>query len=320
MAEIFLTGATGFVGRHLVPALLGDGHHVRVLVRSAEQAQSLRALGCEVVVGDLTPTPSLKGRGSSPPPLGKGLGERSKISAEIIIHLAAVHRGPRDLIYRTNVEGTAQLLQAAQSAKKILYLSTVTATENPRWPYAHSVWLAEQAIRQSSLNYTILRCSVIIGPGDPFVGGLMTIAQQWPVMPIIGSGKTRFQPIAVYDVVRCIRGAISDPKYSNRTLALGGPEILSYEEIVDAVLEALGISTRKVHLPRRAMRTLVRWLERLGVQTPFAPAHFLSQDHLAQSPTVIEDEFGFPPQRLRDVLKALIQASPGPSTVPRDQF
>jgi nucleoside-diphosphate-sugar epimerase len=227
------------------------------------------------------------------------------VQSEVWIHLAAVHRGPRDLIYRTNVEGTAQLLRAAQGARKILYLSTVTATENPAWPYAHSVWLAEQAIRQSSLNYTILRCSVIIGPGDPFLGGLVALAQRWPVMPIIGSGKTRFQPISVHDVVRCICRAISDPKYDNRTLALGGPEILSYEEIVDAVLEALGISKRKVHLPRRAMRTVVRWLERMGVQTPFAPAHFLSHDHLGQSPTVIEDEFGFRPQTLREVLAPL---------------
>jgi len=311
MAEIFLTGATGFVGRHLVPALLGDGHHVRVLVRSAEKAQSLRGLGCEVVVGDLA-GPDFVWTGHRAAAGGTANGPGAAWP-EIIIHLAAVHRGPRDLIYRTNVEGTAQLLRAAQSAKKILYLSTVTATENPAWPYAHSVWLAEQAIRQSSLNYTILRCSVIIGPGDPFLGGLVALAQRWPVMPIIGSGKTRFQPISVHDVVRCICRAISDPKYDNRTLALGGPEILSYEEIVDAVLEVLGISKRKVHLPRRAMRTVVRWLERMGVQTPFAPAHFLSHDHLGQSPTVIEDEFGFRPQTLREVLD---QTSSGLFVVP----
>jgi nucleoside-diphosphate-sugar epimerase len=301
MARIFVTGATGFVGRHLVPALLGDGHRVRVLVRSAEKAQSLRGLGCEVVQ-------TSSGLFAVPPAAARCTSSEAcpdEVWGEVWIHLAAVHRGPRDLIYRTNVEGTAQLLRAAQGARKILYLSTVTATENPAWPYAHSVWLAEQAIRQSSLNYTILRCSVIIGPGDPFLGGLVALAQRWPVMPIIGSGKTRFQPISVHDVVRCICRAISDPKYDNRTLALGGPEILSYEEIVDAVLEALGISKRKVHLPRRAMRTVVRWLERMGVQTPFAPAHFLSHDHLGQSPTVIEDEFGFRPQTLREVLAPL---------------
>ena len=313
MAEIFLTGATGFVGRHLVPVLLRDGHRVRCLVRSAERADSLRGLGCEVVVGDLV--------GPSPlhpsPVFGDGRGAGGEGQA-IIIHLAAVHRGPRDLIYRTNVEGTVQLLRAVQGATKILYLSTVTARENPQWPYAHSVWLAERAIRQSSLNYTILRCSVIIGPGDPFLGGLVTMAQRWPVVPIIGSGKTRFQPIAVYDLVRCIRLAISDSKYDNRTLALGGPEILSYEEIVDAVLEALGISKRKVHLPRRAMRTLVRWLERLGVQTPFVPAYFLSHDHLGQSPTVIEDEFGFRPKTLQEVLKALTP-NPSPVAHPRER-
>jgi len=293
MAEIFLTGATGFVGRHLVPALLRDGHRVRVLVRSAEKADPLRELGCKIVVGDLAPTP---------PTLGEGPGERSGVEAEIILHLAAVHRGPRDLIYRTNAEGTARLIAAARGAKKILYLSTVTAAEKPTWPYAHSVWLAEQAIRQSSLNYTILRCSVIVGKDDPFLGGIVRMAQRWPVVPIIGSGGTKFQPISVHDLVRCILRAISSDRYDNRTLSIGGPEVLSYEQIVRTVLEVLGIDKRTIALPRRATRFCVRWLERFGIQTPFAPGHFLARDHIAQSPTVIEDEFGFRPQTLRELL------------------
>ena len=303
MAEIFLTGATGFVGRHLLPALLRDGHHVRVLVRSVEKADSLRELGCEVVVGDLA-WPSLPARGPLTPLLpspSKGRGDGGE-DAEIILHLAAVHRGPGDLLYRTNAEGTARLMEAAQGAKKILYLSTVTAAEKPAWPYAHSVWLAEQAIRQSSLNYTILRCSVIVGKDDPFLGGIVRMARRWPVVPIVGSGKTKFQPVSVYDIVRCILRAISSDRYNNRTLSIGGPEILSYEQIVRIVLEVLGIDKRTISLPRRATRVCVRWLERLGIQTPFAPGHFLSRDHIAQSPTVLEDEFGFRPQTLRELL------------------
>jgi len=306
MAEIFLTGATGFVGKYLVPALLRDGHHVRCLVRSAEKAQSLRALGCEVVLPP-PPAPPRHGEGTGEV---EGLGERSKVSAEIVIHLAAVHRGPRDVIYRTNAEGTARLLEAAQSqgAKKILYLSTVTAADKPAWPYAHSVWLAERAIRQSALNYTILRCSVIVGKDDPFLGGIVRMAQRWPVVPIVGSGKTLFQPISVHDLVRCILIAISSDRYNNRTLSIGGPEILSYEQIVCAVLEVLGIHKRTISLPRRATRSCVRWLERLGMETPFAPGHFLSRDHIAQSPTVIADEFGFRPQTLRELLRGCAPA------------
>ncbi|MFN4217712.1 MAG: NAD-dependent epimerase/dehydratase family protein [Candidatus Bipolaricaulia bacterium] len=293
MAKIFLTGATGFVGRHLVPALLRDGHHLRCLVRSAEKAKLLRALGCEIVLGDLL----------DPHTWGGSLG-----GAELIIHLASQHQGMPSLIRRTNADGTARLVHAAQAqqVKKILYLSTVTAAPRPRWPYAHSVWCAEQSIRQSSLCYTILRGSVIVGPGDPFLGGILRMAQRWPVVPIVGSGNTRFQPISVHDLVQCILRAISTDRYDTRILALGGPEILSYDQIVRTVLEALQIEKRVIYLPRRATRFCVRWLERLGVKTPFVPGHFLSRDHIASSLTVIEDEFGFRPHTLREVIATII--------------
>ncbi|MCX8103731.1 MAG: NAD-dependent epimerase/dehydratase family protein [Candidatus Bipolaricaulota bacterium] len=303
MAEIFLTGATGFVGRHLVPALLCEGHRLRCLARSAEKAKLLRALGCEVVLGDL------RDLSSDPSPLTplprRGEGPRG---AEVVIHLAGVHQGSPALIRRTNVEGTAQLVQIAQAqgVKKILYLSTVTAANRPAWPYAHSVWLAEQIIRQSALRFTILRCSVIVGPGDTFLGGILHMARHWPVVPIVGSGQTRFQPISVHDVVRCILRAISSDRYDNRVLTIGGPEMLSYEQIVTAALAALRIDKRVIHLPRRTTRLCVRALERLGVRTPFVPGYFLSHDHVASSVTLIEDEFGLRPQRLQEVLAAII--------------
>lgn len=293
MAGIFLTGATGFVGRYLVSALLRDNHHLRCLVRSVDKAKLLQALGCEVVLGDV---------------LDSRAWENSLHGTELIIHLASQHRGRPSLIRRTNIEGTARLIQAAQAhkAKKILYLSTVTAANRPTWPYAHSVWLAEQLIQQSSLSATILRCSVIVGPGDPFLGGILHVARRWPVVPIVGSGKTRFQPISVHDVMECILKAISTDRYDKRILTIGGPEILSYEQIVRTVLEALQIKKRVIHLPRQATRFCVRWLERLGVETPFVPGHFLSRDHIASSLTVIEDEFGFRPQSLREVIATLI--------------
>lgn len=293
MAKIFLTGATGFVGRHLVPALLRDGHHIRCLVRSASKADLLQKLGCEIVLGDLLDSHAWEG---------------SLRGTELLVHLATLHRGAPSLIRRTNAEGTARLIQEAQArkVKKILYLSTVTAAANPRWPYAHSAWLAEESMRQSSLSSTILRCSVIVGPGDPFLGGILHVAQRWPVVPIAGSGKTRFQPIFVHDVVQCILRAIASDRYDKRTLAIGGPEVLSYDQIVHTVLEALQIEKRVVYLPRRVTRFCVRWLERFGIDTPFVPGHFLSQDHIASSPTQIEDEFGFRPQRLREVIQTII--------------
>lgn len=289
MAQIFLTGATGFVGRHLLPALLHAQHSVRCLVRRTASAE--RLTDCSVYIGDLLQPQSW---------------EPAVLGADTVIHLASVHRGSPKLLHRTNAEGTAQLVAIAERAgvQKFLYLSTLTASPNPRWPYAYSTWLAEQAIQRSSLDYTILRCSVIVGAGDPFLGGIIQTAQRWPVVPIIGTGQTRFQLLDVRDVVRCLLQIVQqEERFSRKLLSIGGPEALSYEEIVHSVLAVLGLRKRKIHVPRRLARWLVRSLEQLGVPMPFAPAHFLSRDHCAESLNAIETYFGFTPMTLRQTLR-----------------
>ncbi|MCI2431395.1 NAD-dependent epimerase/dehydratase family protein [Candidatus Acetothermia bacterium] len=290
MAQIFLTGATGFVGRHLLPALVQAKHSVRCLARTTANAESLQ--NCSVYIGDL---------------LQPQLWESAVMGADMVIHLASAHRGTPELLQRTNAEGTTRLIAIAERAgiKKFLYLSTLTASPKPRWPYAYSTWLAEQAIQQSFLDYTILRCSVIIGRGDPFLDGIIKTAQHWPVVPIIGSGQTRFQLLDVRDVVRCLLQIVQEKRFSRKVLSIGGPQALSYEEIVNSVLAVLHLRKRKIHLPRPLARWLVRRLERLGVRTPFAPGHFLSRDHCAESLSAIEAHFGFIPTAFHDTLKNL---------------
>ncbi|MCS6903169.1 MAG: NAD-dependent epimerase/dehydratase family protein [Candidatus Bipolaricaulota bacterium] len=288
MAQIFLTGATGFIGRHLLPALIQANHHVRCLMRKTVNAKTLQH--CSVYQGDLL----------QPQPW-----EPAIMGANTVIHLASAHRGTPELLHRTNAEGTAQLVALAERAgvHKFIYLSTLTAAPKPQWPYAYSTWLAEGAIQQSSLDYTIVRCSVIVGPGDPFLGGIIKIAQRWPVVPVIGDGQTRFQVLDVRDVVRCLLQIVREERFSKKLLSIGGPEALSYEEIVDRVLVALRVRKRKVHVPRRLTRWLVSRLEEWGVHTPFAPGHFLSRDHCAQSLNVLQEHFGFIPKTLRHTLE-----------------
>lgn len=290
MAQVFVTGATGFVGRHLLPALLHAQHRVRCLVRKPVNAETLQ--DCSVYQGDL---------------LHPQQWEPAIMGADTVIHLASVHRGTPELLHRTNAEGTATLVALAERAgvHRLIYLSTLTAAPTPQWPYAYSAWLAEEAIQKSSLDYTILRCSVIVGPGDPFLGGMIRIARSWPVVPIIGNGQTRFQVLDVRDVVRCVLQIIAEGRFSRKLLSIGGPEALRYEEIVERVLAALGVRKPKVRVPRRLMRWLVNRLEGWGVRTPFVPAHFLSRDHCAASLDVIQEHFRFSPTRFDDTLRAV---------------
>ncbi|MCI2430046.1 NAD-dependent epimerase/dehydratase family protein, partial [Candidatus Acetothermia bacterium] len=113
MAQIFLTGATGFVGRHLLPALVQAKHSVRCLARTTANAESLQ--NCSVYIGDL---------------LQPQLWESAVMGADMVIHLASAHRGTPELLQRTNAEGTTRLIAIAERAgiKNFLYLSTLTAS------------------------------------------------------------------------------------------------------------------------------------------------------------------------------------------------
>lgn len=294
--EIFLTGGTGFVGSYLSKTLAEQQHHVRCLVRSSSKnkrkIQTLRTLGFEMVEGDLRDSTSY---------------EAALEGLEAVIHLATIVEGSPKELLAVNAQGTAHLIKATEAAgvKRLIHMSSLGASSNPQYPYAFYVWRAEQEIKRSALDYVILRSSIIVGRGDPFIGGLARIIKTSPIVPLIGSGKTRFQPIWVGDVVQCILKTLQDERLSKQTIPIGGGEILSLEEIVDLIMRTLKIDKRKVHLPRRTTRWVVKALTKLGIRTPFVPGHFLGKDNIAGLGSV-EAHFGFRTKALRELLPELL--------------
>ncbi len=289
--RIFLTGGAGFVGSHLAKALAEQKHYVRCLVRpssNTHKIEALRSLGFEIIEGDLRHSASY---------------EAMLEGVEAVIHLAAVVEGSPKELLAVNGQGTAHLVKAARAVgvRRFIHLSSLGASSNFKYPYAFSVWRAEQVVKDSALDYVVLRSSVIVGKGDPFIDGLVRIIKRSPIVPVIGSGKTRFQPIWVEDVVKCIIFALQSERLSRKTIQIGGGEILSLEEIVDAIMQTLKINRRKIHLPRLATRAVVQALKRLGINTPFVPGHFLSKDNIAGLGSV-EAHFGFRPKALHELL------------------
>lgn len=234
---ILLTGATGFVGRHLLARLQQRGEPLRPLVHDAAAAQRLRATNVEPTVGDVTDPASLR---------------RALQGVDTVIHLVAIITEKGGATFaRINAQGTRNVVEAARAAgvTRFLHMSANGAQDNPRYPYLQTKWQGEQAVAASGLPYSILRPSVIFGHGDQFFNTLATLVRLNPIVPIPGNGQSRFQPIWVEDVCTCFLTMLDDDTYLGRGYDVGGPEQLSYDEMIDVLMRVLGQRRPKLHLP-----------------------------------------------------------------------
>lgn len=285
---VLVTGATGFVGNYLVRQLLSQGHQVRCLVRSTSAPGRLKGLPVELAPGDITQAGSL---------------DEACAGAGGIVHLAAIiQEKGRATFRRVNTEGTRHLVAAAQRAGvgRFIYMSNLGVRgPEPTYPFLHSKWLGEEAVRESGLAYTILRPSVLFGAEDRFVNVLADLIRRAPVVPVIGPGRTLFQLISVSEVARCLATTLEEERFTGQTVEIGGPEHLSYEEIIDLIIRTLGKRRLKVHIPVPLMRPVVWLMERLLPQPPITSQQLsmLGRDNTTDLDAV-ERWFGFRPTPL----------------------
>ncbi|OGW34658.1 MAG: hypothetical protein A2010_14800 [Nitrospirae bacterium GWD2_57_9] len=260
---ILVTGSTGFVGSHLIRRMCKDGLPVRALVRHAGKAQELASLGAEVVQGDLGDKPSLA---------------RACAGVERVVDLVGIiQEAPGVTFQGVHVEGTGNLLQAAKNAgvRHFFYQSALGTRPGARSEYHKTKWQAEELVRGSGIPFTILRPSLIYGPGDQFTLRLADIIGKSPVLPVIGSGKSKVQPIYIDDVVSCIVKAVTGEAFLNEIYEVGGPEQLTYEEVTRAIAEAMGIRRPVVHMPLFFMRPAARLLETALAKPPLTTGQLI---------------------------------------------
>jgi NADH dehydrogenase len=249
---VFVTGATGFVGRAVVHALRADGLRVRCLVRRGSE-HDLRGLGAiERVEGDVLARQTLD----------EGIG-----GCDAVVHLVGIIREYRSrgiTFEHLHVDGTLNVLAAAADAnvRRYLHMSALGTSATAQSLYHQTKWLAEEAVRASALPWTIFRPSVIYGKGDGFVSMLARMVEKLPVVPVIGEGRQRVQPVPVEQVAEGFRRALGKPDTVKQTYEVGGPEAVSIVELIDAIGRALGHNrVRKIHLPIRLMRALAAALQ-----------------------------------------------------------
>jgi NADH dehydrogenase len=188
-----------------------------------------------------------------------------------IIHLASPIREVRDgVVAQFHRRATACLVEGARRAcvDRFLMVSPLGCGTSAALPFLRSRGVAEDYLRDSGLPFTILQSSVMFGVGDRLVGGIIRLLNGMGLVVIPGTGKTMLQPIWVGDVVSCLVRALHDDAVLDRAIPIGGPQHLTYEEIVDQVAKMLNLPRVKIHVSRRAVGWASRLLEGLG-QNPF---------------------------------------------------
>jgi NADH dehydrogenase len=290
---ILVTGGTGFVGRHLIRQLRKDGLAVRAVVRDpgSPRARALADLGAEAVPGDIGNTPSLAAAAAG---------------CETVIHLVGIIQEGRGFTFQSvHVEGTKSLLDAAKQAgvRRFVHQSALGSRENAASVYHRTKFEAEQLVRASGLPFVILRPSLIYGAGDQFTVRLAEAIRLSPVLPVIGSGRSKVQPLFIDDAVSCIVKAAAGDDYLNRTFEIGGPEQLTYEQVTVAIAETLGVKRRVVHVPLLFMRTMAKMAETVLPKPPVTTDQLimLQEDNVCDLKG-IRGTFGFEPVRFREGL------------------
>lgn len=287
---ILITGATGFIGQHLVVRLIAQGVTPRCLVRDIQRVKNMFPAGkVELVQGDTTQATTLTAAVNG---------------VDTIVHAAFVtadRKAMKENYYdETNVQGTQNLIKAAKAAdvKRIIEISGLGTKMDRPGTYMQGRYLAEKMLVDSGLDWTIIRPSVLFGKNAPFIKGLADLIRTSPVVPLIGGGHTMFQPISVDDVVTVITKALDNPKRTNGHIyTIGGPEYYSFSQVFDVLLRAMHTSRPKVYAPTSLVGIGAAVMEAVLPKPPLTKAAMtlFSFDNTTDLNSV-ERDFGFKPQ------------------------
>lgn len=242
--KIFIAGGTGFVGGHLLSELLNRGHSAHLLVHR----RSATLEGVEQSEGDITRLDGF---------------EQQLADCDAVINLIGIIREfpSRGITFeKLHVQATANLLSAAKKngIRRYLQMSALGTRADAVSNYHKTKWLAEEQVRASGLDWTIFRPSLIYGPKDAFVNMLAAQLRLAPIMPVIGSGTYRLQPIHATDVARCFALALEKSETAGHAYNLCGNDRMSYVDLLDSIATAMGRSKPfKPHAPLGLMKLII---------------------------------------------------------------
>lgn len=296
---ILVAGGTGFIGAAVVQELARRGKPVAVMSHRPERAaRRFPGLNVEVRAGDVRDPASL-------PAAVQG--------AEAVVSAMQFPNFPVETprlgytFEEVDARGNERLVAAAKAAgvRTYIYLSGAGAAPDGKYHWLRAKWHAEEAVRRSGLRYTIIRPSWVYGPEDRALNRFVTFARRLPFVPVIGDGQQRLQPVFIDDVVRVVVDSLEHPAAANQTFEIGGPEVLTMDEVLRTMLAVLGKRRPLVHIPAGLMRLVGRLMDLVplaGRPLSADAVTFVTMDALADNTALLR---AFPDLRLTPLREGL---------------
>ncbi len=260
--RVLVTGASGFVGNHVVEALLAEGHEVVGLSRTAPKGDRNKPGAVYFHGVDVADAKTIKDQYFS--------------CVDVVVHLVGIimeRKANGQTFQRIHVEGTQNIVAAAKKAEvsRIVYLSAIGSSPNAAAEYSRTKFAAEEIVRGSGIPFVILRPSIILGKDGEFVAqmkdlilhGGLPVALPFPVVPVPGPGTNKFQPIFVDDLMKCIVGSVDDTALANQIVELGGAVQVSFNSLLKSFESHLGVNKPLVHAPINLLALIAPLVEML---------------------------------------------------------
>lgn len=285
---ILVTGGTGFIGQVLIRQLINSGQQVRTLIRPSTSSPRLpKGVPVDVVVASMTDMNGVRA---------------AMRDVDVVYHLVGGEsKGSAANLTDSDVYSTQVVSQACSEAGigRLLYISHIGADRASAFPVMKAKGLAEGIIKSSGVPYTILRTGLVFGPGDHFTETLKSVLKKYPLLfALPDRGFSGIQPVLVEDLVTCLIWAIEQNSFRNQTFEISGSESFSFRQIVELMLQKLGIKKWLFGIDS----SYLRWITlTLGSINPLFPMSTLWIDYLAESHTCQLDAmtrmFGILPAR-----------------------
>jgi Predicted nucleoside-diphosphate-sugar epimerases len=293
-------GASGFAGRHIVKALASEGYRVRAVSRRPNLANFLQPAGN---VGQIQ---IVKGNVNRDGDVAKAIE-----GASAVVNATGVIFGHgRQGFEAINADAPGRIARAAQAAgvKALVHISAIGADPESDSGYARTKGLGERAVHDAFPRAAILRPSLVFGPEDHFFNRFAALAKSLPFLPLIGGGKTQFQPVYASDVAAAVVRTLGDERTAGRTYQLGGPKTYSFRALMDFILAETG--RKRVFLPLSFFAASVQgfFLELPSFLLPITPLLTVDQVRLLKTDNVVQPgaftlaDLGIEPKAVEDIV------------------